>query len=41
MLKDNLLPLDRVLLETDAPFMYPNTRSAKLTADVKQTLSPK
>jgi TatD DNase family protein len=41
LLTDNLIPLDRLLVETDAPFMYPNTRSAKLSADIKQILSQK
>ncbi|CAL8103957.1 unnamed protein product [Orchesella dallaii] len=39
MLTDNIVPLDRLLVETDAPFMYPNTRSAKLPTDVKQVIT--
>lgn len=39
MLSDNVIPLDRLLVETDAPFMFPNTRSAKLPADVKQVIT--
>lgn len=41
LLQDNIIPLDRLLVETDAPFMYPNTRSAKLTADMKRLISPR
>jgi TatD DNase family protein len=41
MLTDNVIPLDRLLIETDAPFMYPNTRSAKLNADLKKILTPR
>lgn len=41
MLTDNVVPLERLLVETDAPFMYPNTRSAKLPAEVKQIITPR
>lgn len=39
LLVDNLIPLDRLLIETDAPFMYPNTRASKLPAHVKEGLT--
>eukprot|EP00099_Drosophila_melanogaster_P023250 NP_650963.2 uncharacterized protein Dmel_CG3308 [Drosophila melanogaster] len=35
LLEDGTLPLDRLLVETDAPFMYPNTRASKLPQHVK------
>lgn len=39
LLVDNLVPLDRLVVETDAPFMYPNTRASKLPARVKEGLT--
>lgn len=39
ILEKNLLPLDRLLVETDAPFMYPNVRGSKIPANIKQALS--
>ncbi|XP_066140026.1 3'-5' ssDNA/RNA exonuclease TatD [Euwallacea fornicatus] len=39
LLVDNLIPLDRLLVETDAPFMYPNTRASKLPTHVKEGLT--
>ena len=36
---DNLIPLDRLLIETDAPFMYPNINSAKLPESIKNCLT--
>lgn len=39
MLEDGSLPLDKLLVETDAPFMYPNTRASKLPAHVKDALT--
>lgn len=38
-LMDNLIPLDRLLIETDAPFMYPNINSAKLPENIKRCLT--
>lgn len=35
LLDNGTLPLDRLLVETDAPFMYPNTRASKLPQHVK------
>lgn len=34
-----MIPLDRLLVETDAPFMYPNTRASKLPQNVKDALT--
>ncbi|ENN80025.1 hypothetical protein HUJ04_004604 [Dendroctonus ponderosae] len=39
LLVDNLIPLDRLVVETDAPFMYPNTRASKLPTNVKEGLT--
>ncbi|XP_066244927.1 3'-5' ssDNA/RNA exonuclease TatD [Euwallacea similis] len=39
LLVDNLIPLDKLLVETDAPFMYPNTRASKLPTHVKEGLT--
>lgn len=38
-LEDGLIPLDRLLLESDSPFMYPNTRASKLPSYVKSALT--
>lgn len=35
MLESGELPLEKVLVESDAPFMYPNTRASKLPQHVK------
>ncbi|XP_071868466.1 3'-5' ssDNA/RNA exonuclease TatD [Bombus fervidus] len=39
LLEKRLAPLDRILVETDAPFMYPNTRASKLPVHVKDALT--
>lgn len=39
LLEDGLIPLEKLLVETDAPFMYPNTRASKLPAHVKEALT--
>jgi len=39
LLQEGVIPLDRLLVETDAPFMYPNTRASKLPAHVRECLS--
>lgn len=41
ILRDQVIPLDRLLVETDAPFMYPNTRASKLPQHVKDRLTEK
>ncbi|KAF2897755.1 hypothetical protein ILUMI_08418 [Ignelater luminosus] len=39
LLVDGTIPLERLLVETDAPFMYPNTRASKLPLHVKDALT--
>lgn len=39
LLEEGRMPLDRLLVETDAPFMYPNTRASKLPQHVKNGLT--
>ncbi|KAL0868921.1 hypothetical protein ABMA27_007251 [Loxostege sticticalis] len=39
LLAEQLLPLDKLLVETDSPFMYPNTRASKLPLHVKGGLT--
>ena len=39
LLEDNAIPLERLLVETDAPFMYPNAQASKLPARVKQAVT--
>ncbi|XP_045476862.1 3'-5' ssDNA/RNA exonuclease TatD [Harmonia axyridis] len=39
LLSEGGIPLDRLLVETDAPFMYPNIRASKLPAQVKDSLT--
>ncbi|XP_055384557.1 3'-5' ssDNA/RNA exonuclease TatD [Condylostylus longicornis] len=39
LLEDGTLPLDKLLVETDSPFMYPNTRASKLPQHVKTGIS--
>ncbi|RVE53869.1 hypothetical protein evm_001531 [Chilo suppressalis] len=34
-----MLPLDRLVVETDSPFMYPNMRASKLPLHVKDSLT--
>lgn len=41
ILEDEILPLDKLLVETDSPFMYPNTRASKLPQHVKDCLTEK
>uniref|UniRef100_A0A1B6E529 Deoxyribonuclease TATDN1 n=1 Tax=Clastoptera arizonana TaxID=38151 RepID=A0A1B6E529_9HEMI len=38
-LESRQLPLERLLLETDSPFMYPNARGMKLPTKVKEALT--
>jgi len=38
-LEDNVIPLDRLLVETDAPFMYPNIKAPKVPEHVKSKLT--
>ncbi|VDK45420.1 unnamed protein product [Cylicostephanus goldi] len=38
-LRNGSIPLDRLLIETDAPFMYPKINDKKLPKDVKEAIS--
>ncbi|XP_077284671.1 3'-5' ssDNA/RNA exonuclease TatD [Arctopsyche grandis] len=39
LLSEGKIPLDKLLVETDSPFMYPNTRASKLPIHVKDALT--
>ncbi|XP_023341563.1 uncharacterized protein LOC111711430 [Eurytemora carolleeae] len=39
LLEDGAIPLDKLLVETDSPFMYPNTRASKLPQHIKDCLT--
>lgn len=39
LLNDGTLTLDRILVQSDSPFMYPNARSANITDAVKSSLT--
>lgn len=39
LLEDGTLSLDKLLVESDSPFMYPNTRASKLPAHVKNGIT--
>lgn len=39
LLESGELPLEKILVESDAPFMYPNTRASKLPQHVKTGLT--
>ena len=39
ILEDGVIPLDKLLVETDAPFMSPNTRASKLPQHIKDCLT--
>lgn len=41
ILEEKLIPLDRLLVETDSPFMYPNTRANQVPSDIKNLLTEK
>ena len=41
ILEEGIIPLDRLVVKTDAPFMYPNTRASKLPQYVKDSLTEK
>jgi len=40
-LKSRLIPLDRLLLETDAPFMYPKVNDKKIPAEIRERFTQK
>ena len=35
LIENKTLPLNKLLVETDSPFLYPNARSSKLSPNVK------
>lgn len=35
ILEDKIIPIERLVVETDAPYMYPNSRASKLPDKVK------
>lgn len=41
MLESGELPMDRILVESDAPFLYPNARASKLPAHVRDSITTK
>ncbi|GFU04641.1 hypothetical protein NPIL_489981 [Nephila pilipes] len=41
ILEDQMVPLDRLLLESDSPYMYPNTRASHILPSIKETLTDK
>ncbi len=38
-LKNRLIPLDRLVIETDAPYMYPKVDDKKMPKEVKERIS--
>lgn len=39
LLSARILTLDRILIQSDSPFMYPNARAANLSDTVKSSLT--
>lgn len=39
LLSAGILTLDRILVQSDSPFMYPNARAANITDAVKSSLT--
>ncbi|KRX23149.1 Tat-linked quality control protein TatD [Trichinella nelsoni] len=39
-LRQGIIPLNRLLVETDSPYMYPNIKAKKLQKEVKEKVSP-
>ncbi|KRZ32547.1 Tat-linked quality control protein TatD [Trichinella pseudospiralis] len=39
-LRQGIIPLNRLLVETDSPYMYPNIKAKKLPKEVKEKVSP-
>lgn len=39
LLNAGILTLDKILVQSDSPFMYPNARAANLTDAVKSSLT--
>lgn len=38
-LKSGVIPLERLMIETDAPFMYPNIQNKKLPEEIRSRIS--
>lgn len=38
-LRNGSIPLNRLLIETDAPFMYPKINDKKLPADIREAIT--
>lgn len=34
-LKNGVIPLERLVIETDTPFMYPNVKNKKIPAELR------
>lgn len=41
ILENQLIPLDHLLVESDSPFMYPNTRANQIPSSIKESLTDK
>ncbi|OWA54243.1 3'-5' ssDNA/RNA exonuclease TatD [Hypsibius exemplaris] len=39
ILEERLIPLDRLLVETDAPYMFPNIKASKVPKNIKEALT--
>nr|CAG4645602.1 EOG090X080R [Lynceus sp. MCZ IZ 141354] len=39
ILEKGIVPLDKLLVETDSPFMYPNVRGSKISPKIKEALT--
>jgi len=39
LLSAGILTLDKILVQSDSPFMYPNARAANLTDELKSSLT--
>lgn len=39
ILEERLIPLDRLLVETDSPYMYPNIKASKVPKNIKEALT--
>ena len=38
-MEERVIPLDRLLVETDAPYMFPNVKASKVPKSVKDSLT--
>lgn len=41
ILEERLIPLDRLLVETDSPYMFPNVKASKVPKTIKEALTDK